>query len=159
MLTFELENDLAAMEPRRNLAPRFSGTGSTRLLYLQIKYHPMVMCQMCFFYVIHSFFSGFFQATSILPLPLKQYLYSLLYLKILLLGQNEQLRVKMQLSKEKEYKSIYLSIQTDTWGVPWKSRGQDSSFKLLGVWALSLVGKLRSHKPSGTANNNNNNSI
>lgn len=95
MLTFELENDLAAMEPRRNLAPRFSGTNSTRLLYLQIKYHPMVMCQMCFFYVIHSFFSGFFQATSILPLPLKYYLYSLLYLKILLLGQNGQLRVKM----------------------------------------------------------------
>ena len=94
MLTFELENDSAAMEPRRNLAPRFSGTGSTRLLYLQIKYHPMVMCQMCFFHVIHSFCSSFLQATSILPLPLKYYLSSPLYLKILLLGQNEQL-VKM----------------------------------------------------------------
>lgn len=124
MLTFEMEKDLAAMAPRRNLTPRFSGTGPIRLLYLQIKYHPLVICQMCFFHVIHSFFSGFLQATSILPLPLKYYLYSPLYLKILLLGQNEQLRVKMyRFLKKKKYKSISLYIKIDTWGVPGKSRG------------------------------------
>lgn len=107
MLTFEMEKDLAAMAPRRNLTPRFSGTGPIRLLYLQIKYHPLVICQMCFFHVIHSFFSGFLQATSILPLPLKYYLYSPLYLKILLLGQNEQLRVKMYRFLKKKNTKVF----------------------------------------------------
>lgn len=56
MPTFEVEKDIAAVEPRKKLAPDSLAQILSPLLYLLMKYHTVVICEISLFCMIHSVF-------------------------------------------------------------------------------------------------------
>lgn len=87
-------------EAQKEFSPRFPGTDSISLCYLQMKCHTTVLCQINLFHVIHYVFwlspGNLYFSSTIKML----FLFSFLSIKIAI-WENEELRVKMSIFPKK----------------------------------------------------------